>query len=217
MDRAIKAITTHYAGKRFRSRLEAKWAVAFAVAGIEWDYEIEGFDLGKNGLYLPDFWIPCPIYGGPEAGYWVEIKPTGPNDIERAKALALTEMTGHTTHIFWNAFREEDLLYRSFHAKRNPETNEVTSVKESGTGIKSHLPEFFSRKIEEIKQNNNAYNWWLHFTCFFWGQHDEDFESAQLGGALIAAGSARFEFNEFNLRYPRFYPGQRYPGPQRAT
>ncbi len=54
----IKAIETHYQGCRFRSRLEARWAVFFDALGIPWEYEKEGYDLGEAGWYLPDFWLP---------------------------------------------------------------------------------------------------------------------------------------------------------------
>ena len=54
----IKAIETEYKGYRFRSRLEARWAVFFDALGVQWFYEHEGFDLGKSGWYLPDFWLP---------------------------------------------------------------------------------------------------------------------------------------------------------------
>lgn len=64
----IKAIETRYKGYRFRSRLEARWAVFFDALGIEWEYEKEGFDLGVHGWYLPDFWLP-------KHGIWIEIKP----------------------------------------------------------------------------------------------------------------------------------------------
>ena len=39
----IKAIETYYKGYRFRSRLEARWAVFFDAAGIKYEYEPEGF------------------------------------------------------------------------------------------------------------------------------------------------------------------------------
>lgn len=53
----IKAIETEYAGCRFRSRLEARWAVVFDHLGIRWEYEPEGLDL--DGVrYLPDFRLP---------------------------------------------------------------------------------------------------------------------------------------------------------------
>lgn len=51
---AIQAIETHYAGHRFRSRLEARWAVFFENAGIPWEYEPEGYST-PAGNYLPDF------------------------------------------------------------------------------------------------------------------------------------------------------------------
>jgi len=53
----IKAIETRYKGYRFRSRLEARYAVFFDALGIEWEYEKEGYDLGVKGWYLPDFSI----------------------------------------------------------------------------------------------------------------------------------------------------------------
>lgn len=55
---AIKPIETEYNGYRFRSRLEARWAVFFDDLEIEYQYESEGYDLGKLGWYLPDFYLP---------------------------------------------------------------------------------------------------------------------------------------------------------------
>lgn len=67
----IKAIETEYKGYRFRSRLEARWAVFFDDLDVEWEYEKEGFDLGEAGWYLPDFYLT-------KQGWWVEIKPCRP-------------------------------------------------------------------------------------------------------------------------------------------
>jgi hypothetical protein len=64
----IKPIETAYKGYKFRSRLEARWAVFFDALGGEWQYEPEGYDLGELGWYLPDFHLP-------KMGLWVEIKP----------------------------------------------------------------------------------------------------------------------------------------------
>lgn len=76
----IKAIETVYKGYRFRSRLEARWAVFFDALGIEWEYEKEGYDL--DGIrYLPDFWL-C------KQRYWLEIKPGEPSADEVRKAEA---------------------------------------------------------------------------------------------------------------------------------
>lgn len=52
----VKAIETIYKGRRFRSRLEARWAVVFEHMGYKWSYEVEGYEVnGKR--YLPDFVI----------------------------------------------------------------------------------------------------------------------------------------------------------------
>ena len=55
MSKTIKAIETEYNGHRFRSRLEARWAVFFDALGVEYVYEPEGFTLPSGQEYLPDF------------------------------------------------------------------------------------------------------------------------------------------------------------------
>lgn len=78
----IKPIETTYAGCRFRSRLEARWAVFFDALDIDWQYEPQGFELGwwetyeKDNeysapplRYLPDFYLP-------KSNTWVEVKPS---------------------------------------------------------------------------------------------------------------------------------------------
>jgi hypothetical protein len=87
-DQTIQPIETLYRGNRFRSRTEARWAVFFDAAGIKWQYELQGFNVGGRN-YLPDFWLP-------QLEIFVEIKP----DItacEAAKPLmqALVIATGH--------------------------------------------------------------------------------------------------------------------------
>ncbi len=62
----IKPIETKYKGYRFRSRLEARWAVFFDEMGIEYQYEPEGFEV--DGMrYLPDFYLP-------DSNKYVEVK-----------------------------------------------------------------------------------------------------------------------------------------------
>lgn len=65
-----RAIETRYKGYRFRSRLEARWAVFFDHIGLQWEYEPEGFELGGGVRYLPDFRIDAPGFT-----VWYEIKP----------------------------------------------------------------------------------------------------------------------------------------------
>lgn len=70
----VKAIETQYAGCRFRSRLEARWAVFFDTIGIDWQYEPEGYELADGRRYLPDFYLP-------RIG-WYEVKGAYPTDAE---------------------------------------------------------------------------------------------------------------------------------------
>ena len=88
MKMEIKAIETVYNGYKFRSRLEARWAVFFDAAGIKYEYEPEGFDLG-GVWYLPDFYLPwfkC----------YVEIKPNDSKEIQDAEDK------------LWSLFRGKD-------------------------------------------------------------------------------------------------------------
>ena len=64
----IKPIETFYNGYRFRSRLEARWAVFFDAAKIKYHYEPEGFVLSDGTHYLPDFYLD-------DFELYVEIKP----------------------------------------------------------------------------------------------------------------------------------------------
>lgn len=54
----IQPIETRYKGCRFRSRLEARWAVFFDAAGIAWSYEPQGYVIDGQA-YLPDFFLPA--------------------------------------------------------------------------------------------------------------------------------------------------------------
>lgn len=63
-----RPIETIYNGYRFRSRLEARWAVFFDALDIPYEYEKEGYELGNNVRYLPDFYMST-------WDKFVEIKP----------------------------------------------------------------------------------------------------------------------------------------------
>lgn len=72
----LSPIETYYKGYRFRSRLEARWAVYLDAINAKWEYEPEGFDLGNGLYYLPDFLI----HAGKNAGgrtpenFYLEVK-----------------------------------------------------------------------------------------------------------------------------------------------
>lgn len=99
----IQAIQTSYKGYRFRSRLEARWAVFFDAMGLDWRYEHQGYSLphaAPNG-YLPDF----QIFSRKDVGlsYFVEIKPIAGLDVNTEalnKCIALSVHTGGQTVLF---------------------------------------------------------------------------------------------------------------------
>ena len=64
----VKAIETEYNGYRFRSRLEARWAVFFDSMEIRYQYEPEGFEAAGGLRYLPDFYLT-------DLEAYVEVKP----------------------------------------------------------------------------------------------------------------------------------------------
>lgn len=87
----IKAIETRYNGYRFRSRLEARWAVFFDKLGVKFEYEKDGYDLGELGWYLPDFFLP-----EVRDGVWIECKSESDEGLKVAhsKLRALAKLTG---------------------------------------------------------------------------------------------------------------------------
>jgi hypothetical protein len=87
----IKPIETRYAGCRFRSRLEARWAVVFDHLGLRWEYEPEGYVL-PSGTYLPDFRLHLPA-----GAVWLEIKPMGAGD--DARWIDLATMSGLDVYV----------------------------------------------------------------------------------------------------------------------
>lgn len=95
-----KAIETVYNGYKFRSRLEARWAMFFDSLGVAYEYEPEGFDLtevaggSKTVWYLPDFYLP-------ELNCFAEVKGRKPTVEEMAKAKWLSEISEEAVVILW--------------------------------------------------------------------------------------------------------------------
>ncbi len=88
----LKPIDTVYKGFKFRSRLEARWAVFFETIGLKWEYEKEGYDL--DGLfYLPDFYLP-------ELDCFIEIKGRDANGEELEKAERLARLSEKKVFVF---------------------------------------------------------------------------------------------------------------------
>lgn len=77
----IPSIETSYSGYRFRSRLEARWAVFFDALKMTWHYEPQGYEVAGTP-YLPDFYVD-------QLG-WVEVK----GELDRAGLLKLALAAG---------------------------------------------------------------------------------------------------------------------------
>lgn len=99
----MKAIPTKYKGVRFRSRLEARWAVLFDL--MQWPWEYEPIDLEG---YIPDFILP--FERGPVL---VEVKP----------AFSLEALRSHAEKIMQTSWRKEALIVGA----AIPITNEMDS------------------------------------------------------------------------------------------
>ena len=88
----IKSIDTIYKDFKFRSRLEARWAIFFDELGLLWEYEKEGFEV--DGLkYLPDFCLPA-------LDCQIEVKGDMPGYLEKLKAVKLCLVSKKDVHIF---------------------------------------------------------------------------------------------------------------------
>jgi hypothetical protein len=111
---AITSKETKDKGDRFRSRLEARWAVFFDTLGLKWWYEPEGFDLHFDYEEFAKDWdfteeelleegIPqalkaldgkkysyLPDFYLPELNYWIEIKGPLPTKADLLKAFFLS-------------------------------------------------------------------------------------------------------------------------------
>lgn len=84
----ITAKPTVYQQQRFRSALEARWAVFFHAQGIVWNYEPETFAL-TSGIYIPDFHLRW----ASGQSLWAEVKP-GLWDLDDYDRQRHTEFAG---------------------------------------------------------------------------------------------------------------------------
>lgn len=84
----MQAIQTVYKGYKFRSRLEARWAVFLNSLGANWSYETEGYDF-SGVWYLPDFFVA-------DWNCWIEIKGKSASEDEAEKCQRLAVESSKT-------------------------------------------------------------------------------------------------------------------------
>lgn len=101
----MKSIETFYKGCKFRSRLEARWAVFFDSLKIIWEYEKEGFVLSTGERYLPDFWLP-------QLDCFFEVKGAEPTDAERKKAFRLSAESRKLVILASGTMNTEELIVK---------------------------------------------------------------------------------------------------------
>jgi len=181
-ERVLKAIQTLYKGYRFRSRLEARWAVFFTEMNMPWQYEAEGYEL-PSGRYLPDFWIPFDdgLQGyGPwhkQPGYFIEIKGSPPSERELRFCRELTAATDHHTWLFQGDPGDHVLWRFMNHPKRGYREYGPRSGWEDLDGLCVPYPTIS-----------------YEFSTIHW-----EFAPWLLIPAITAARSARFEYGETPL------------------
>lgn len=170
-------IQTAYKGYRFRSRLEARWAVYFDFLNLPWEYEKEGYNLGEGlGYYLPDFWLPL-------VNMWAEVKPEALSVMEKAKCKRLAAATGHPCLMligtpepkpYWAVTGSLDI----------PAMNALSEPSELDFAISNFkgYPEAMHRFYVLTDMKGNDEDWWEMFP--------------DTVDASVAARSARFEFGE---------------------
>lgn len=190
-DDRIKAIETRYKGYRFRSRLEARWAVFLDSLGVKWEYEPEGFDL-ESGRYLPDFFLPFPeavSWSGWRStqAYWLEIKPSEPDERERALMLELARRSKHHVICFSGAPDPEQVtVYSASIQGRWHNSTETRLRQEADRNDLARLHGFAEQRIDRRLA-----------TIFSLYSFESNLGSNRnLAGAFTAALSARFEHGE---------------------
>lgn len=180
----IKAIETEYKGYRFRSRLEARWAVFFDALEYDWEYEPEGFDLG-NLYYLPDFKI---------GDDWYEVKAKGKLTTDDAEKIVRFAKTGN------------DIIYLD----GTPDIGNYMRIScykgdvfESGTSLTDMSYQEVANYLNmnsDVKDRDGDILWWKNgcpyvYAGFTYNQEPSMYRDF-LVEAVIKARSARFEHGQ---------------------
>lgn len=197
-----KAIETQWKGYRFRSRLEARWAVFFEAMGLAWDYEPEGYDL-PNGRYLPDFriWFHGrgfdPHVGKMACSIWVEIKGGEPTPHEKDLAEDLFWTTRIPVVILSGEIRTvrvscecSDEFHRNKYGCDYPQATRMSGTCTDSDDQWSALPCWMPRAARGLLSGGTPAG-----VLSLW-RGDCEYSSPTIEDAVKAARSARFEHGE---------------------
>jgi len=133
----IKSLPTYYNGIKFRSRLEARWAIFFDELGFSWEYEPEGFKLENGVRYLPDFLIKN-FKGRFNGDLWIEVKGDLTNcDWDKLENFAYGDREKDelgNTKIKRPLLVLNNLFYRTGSAKNDDYTDRICDTGFNGDG-----------------------------------------------------------------------------------
>jgi len=174
MNELIKPIETQYNGYRFRSRLEARWAIFFDMIGLKYEYEMEGYDM-QGIRYLPDFYIPY-------FDRWLEIKGKPLSDYEMKKCEEF-------------CFRKDNKNIKFSILIGTPEIVRIDDF----IGILEYVWEWPSKTYPEnykmlAPESLSEKKYYSRFVKGLWVVPNVTEE--ELANAVIAAKQARFEFSK---------------------
>lgn len=177
VDGGPRAIETIYNGYRFRSRLEARWAVFMDAIGVAYQYELEGFKLSSGKLYLPDFYLPT-------LNTWLEVK--GEWEVQRedetwCKARDLALDMDERVCVFVGQFDSASSLYGW----------EFCGTEDESTGHEPLRVWWFRCPMCSVWQTGRTVAELPCDCLLYWPG-----EQPELVRAVLRAKQARFEFGE---------------------
>lgn len=210
MMEAIKPIETIYHGYRFRSRLEARWAVFLDSLGVKYEYEPEGFKLPDGSLYLPDFRVMCHASRGQDCEpfpLYIEVKGV----MDEASAKKIKAFSWYSAFEGINLNLPDDEILRSAKSNNRQSLLIVSDIPDIEFAVDVHDSrvmgsydclgfKLYPHNYETVDGDHfGAYPcaWNGHFGLLGddssyteWGDH------IHTAYAYIAARRARFEYGE---------------------
>lgn len=174
----MKAIQTKYDGHKFRSRVEARWAVFFNALGWNYQYELEGFEV-EGTPYLPDFYLP-------ELSMWFEVKGSELTEPEADLCRKFSAGSGNRVVAALGAPKRGELYLRLFDARSDGDLCCFLADRRNEG-------QFWLGSVDEGSPDH----WAMSIGPIYGPSHDrEPIHSSTLNAAIDAANSARFEHGE---------------------
>jgi hypothetical protein len=182
----LKPIETRYRGYRFRSRLEARWAVFFDDLGIPFEYELEGYSLPSGAAYLPDFVLP-------NLRVYVEVKPTEKLAISELKKIVEFALAGDHQLLLIVGSPTQETMY-IIDRRTCGSVEEIEGVFENPLPDDEVVEIFFDNLRDwgtvQIGVTPQSHEWTLLFKTM------PPSDESKLKQALLRAKQSRFEFGE---------------------